>query len=130
MQKSTKTKESKLIIAFGSQVTGRANAMSDFDFAVLERKPLTLAKRVQISQHLAKKFKINDDKIDIVDLQRTSPLLMYEVAQKGKLVEGSDFDFIRFKVRAWKTYLDTAKFRRLREQSIKEYVQRIYLQKA
>ena len=125
-----KAKKNRLIIAFGSQVTGRANAMSDFDFAVLEKRPLTLTTRMNLSGYLAKKLKINEDKIDLVDLHTASPLLAYEVAQKGKLVEGTDFDFIRFKVRAWKVYLDTAKFRRLREQSIKEYVQRISLQKA
>ncbi len=130
MKKRAKKEKNRLIIAFGSQATGHANAASDFDFAVLEEKPLTLAKKFKLIDYLAKKLKINEDKIDVVDLNTASPLLLHEVAQKGKLVEGSDFDFIRFKVRAWKTYLDTAKFRRLREQSIKEYVKRICLQKA
>ena len=103
--------------------------MSDFDFAVLGEKALTLSKKTRLSEYLAKKLKINEDKIDLVDLNTASPLLCYEVAQKGKLVEGNDFDFIRFKVRAWKIYLDTAKFRRLDEQMIKKYVQRIRLQK-
>lgn len=124
--KILKAKKNRLIISFGSQITGRVNANSDFDFAVLEDKPLTLSKITTISHHLAKKLKINDDKIDIVDLNNASPLLCYEVAQKGKLVEGNDFDFIRFKVRAWKTYLDTAKFRRIDEQMIKNYVKGIY----
>jgi len=122
-------KKDRLIIAFGSQITGHANANSDFDFAVLEKKPLTLSKKMRLFDYLAKKLKINEDKIDIVDLNTASPLLCYEVAQKGKLVEGNDFDFIRFKVRAWKVYLDTAKFRRLGEQVIREYVKRIHLQK-
>ncbi len=125
----SKIKKSALIISFGSQTTGQADAMSDFDFAVLAEKPLTLSQKVKLCDHLEKKLKINPDKIDLVDLHTASPLLSYEVAQKGKLIEGSDFDFIRFKVRAWKTYLDTAKFRRIDEQMIKNYVQGIYLQK-
>ena len=124
-----KTKKNKLIISFGSQATGRANAMSDFDIAVLYDKKLTLTQMTQISHRLAKKLKINEDKIDLVDLNTASPLLSYEVAQNGKLIEGSNFDFIRFKVRAWKVYLDTAKFRRIGEQMIKNYVKRIRLQK-
>jgi len=120
----------RLIIAFGSQVTGNTNTESDFDFAVLENKPLTLERKFELFDYLEKKFKINSDKIDIVDLQTASPLLAYEVAQKGKLVEGSDFDFIRFQVRAWKVYLDTAKFRRAGEEMIKRYVKRIHQQKA
>ena len=118
-----------LIIAFGSQISGNANSQSDFDFAVLAEKPLTLKQKMSFSTRLAKKLKINEDKMDLVDLNNTSPLLMQEVAQKGKLIEGTEFDFIRFKVRAWKTYLDTAKFRRLGEQMVKNYVQRIRLQK-
>ena len=117
-----KTKKNKLIISFGSQATGRANAMSDFDIAVLYDKKLTLTQMTQISHRLAKKLKINEDKIDIVDLRESSPLLQYEVAQNGKLVNGTEFDFIRFKIRAWKVYLDTTKFRQLREQMIKKYV--------
>lgn len=124
-----KTGSKRLIIAFGSQVTGHANAESDFDFAVLDTKPLTLEQKFELFDYLEEKFKINSDKIDIVDLNTASPLLAYEVAQKGKLVEGTEFDFIRFKVRAWKVYLDTAKFRRIDEQMIKNYVKGIYLQK-
>lgn len=119
-----------LIIAFGSQVAGTANAESDFDFAVLEDKPLSLERKFELFDYIEDKFKINADKIDIVDLSTASPLLAYEVAQKGRLVEGSDFDFIRFQVRAWKVYLDTAKFRRIGEEMVKRYVQRIHKQKA
>jgi predicted nucleotidyltransferase len=128
-KKDKKTNKKRLIISFGSQVSGRANALSDFDFAVLEEKPLSLSKMTQISHYLAKKLKINEEKMDLVDLSTASPLLLYEVAQKGKLVEGNDFDFIRFKVRAWKIYLDTAKFRRLGEKAVKKYVKGIRLQK-
>ena len=118
-----------LIIAFGSQISGKTRGGSDFDFAVLARKSLTLSERSALSARLSKKLGINEDKIDLVDLHKSSPLLLYEVAKKGKLIEGTDFDFIRFKVRAWKVYQDTAKFRRLGEQMVKKYVQRIHFQK-
>ncbi|OHA24332.1 MAG: hypothetical protein A3B11_02115 [Candidatus Taylorbacteria bacterium RIFCSPLOWO2_01_FULL_44_26] len=104
-----------LVIAFGSQAKGRATATSDFDFAVFSGGPLSLSERTDIGESLSKKLNINEDKIDIVDLYSVSPLLKFEVAKKGKLVEGEMFDFIRFKVRALKEYEDTAKFRRLRE---------------
>ena len=118
--------ETSLIISFGSQTKGRATNRSDFDFAALDRAPLSLSKRTKIGERLSKKYDINEDKIDLVDLSTASPLLKYEVATTGKLVEGTQFNFIRFKVRAWKEYLDTAKFRRLREKSIKQYVQRLH----
>ena len=115
-----------LIIAFGSQQTNFARADSDFDFAILTEKPLSLAVRTKISERLSRKFKINEDKIDITDLSTASPLLLYEVSKKGKLIEGDSFDFIRFKVRAWKIYQDTRKFRILKEKMVKNYVKGLH----
>ena len=39
-----------------------------------------------------------------------------EVVKKGRLIEGDALDLIRFKVRTFKEYTDTAKFRRAREE--------------
>jgi predicted nucleotidyltransferase len=107
-----------LIIAFGSQVKGNSNSSSDFDFGVLEDIPLTLSRRTDLADYISKKLNINEDKIDLVDLYTVSPILKFEVAKNGKLIEGQDFDFIRFKVRAMKEYQDTAKFRLLRKKII------------
>lgn len=104
-----------LIIAFGSQVRGRATGISDFDFGVLKEKPFSLSERADLSYRISKKLNINEDKIDLVDLSTASPILKFEVARTGKLIEGEEFDFIRFKVRAMKEYQDTAKFRKIRE---------------
>jgi len=104
-----------IVITFGSQTTGLATASSDFDFGVFADKPLTLTERTHLAGRLAKKFRLNEDKIDLVDLTTASPILKFEVAKVGKLVIGEQFDFIRYKVRAFKEYQDTAKFRRLRE---------------
>lgn len=105
-----------LIIAFGSQVSGKSTTMSDHDFGVLGKQSLSLSERTDLSDYISKKLDINEDKIDIVDLRTASPLLKFEVARNGKLIDGEYFDFIRFKVLAFKEYVDTAKFRRLREE--------------
>ena len=107
-------------MAFGSQVNGRAKDGSDYDFGVLKEKRLSLSDRVGIGEFIAKKLEINEDKIDLIDLSSASPLLKFEVARNGKLVDGNYVDFIRFKVRAFKEYVDTAKFRRLREKIMTE----------
>lgn len=113
-----------LIIAFGSQVTGRSTKKSDFDFGVLADRQLSLSDRADLSESLAKTQSVHEDSIDLVDLNLASPILKFEVAKSGKLVSGDYVDFIRFKVRAFKEYVDTAKFRRIREQSImKKYAQ-------
>lgn len=104
-----------LIIAFGSQIKGTARNGSDFDFGVYSGRSLTLSDRTDIAERLSKNLNINEDKIDLIDLSSALPLLKFEVAKNGKLIEGETFDFIRFKVRALKEYVDTAKFRRMRE---------------
>lgn len=106
---------SPLIIAFGSQIKGTATAASDHDFGVFAGYLLSLEERSDIAGSLAQKFSLNEDLIDLVDLSSVSPILKFEVAKHGKLIQGSEFDFIRFKVRAFKEYQDTAKFRRMRE---------------
>ena len=104
-----------LIIAFGSQVAGRATSNSDHDFGVLKEKPLSLSDRVAMAEFISDKLDTNEDKIDMIDLSSASPMLKFEIARNGRLIEGDYADFIRFKVRAFKEYVDTAKFRRLRE---------------
>ena len=39
-----------LIIAFGSQISGKTHERSDYDFAVLARKPLILTGQTKLSQ--------------------------------------------------------------------------------
>lgn len=113
----------KLIIAFGSRVTGNSSDESDYDFAVLPNTELTLSDRTDIAEYIANKYMINEDKIDLIDLSCASPILKFEIAQKGKLIEGNTFDFTRFKVHAFKQYADTAKFRKIRSSILlKDYV--------
>lgn len=114
----------KLIILFGSRATGKAGESSDTDIAVLADHPLTLKDKMKLAEDTANRLNVNEDKVDIVDIWHASPLLQYQVAQYGKLLEGDNFDFTRFKVLAWKRYLDTSKFRRAREKALEQYVKR------
>ncbi len=110
----------KLIILFGSQATGNAGKTSDTDIAVLGDRPLTLDERSELEEKYANRFSVSEEMIDLVDLSIAPPILRYQVAQSGKLLHGSEEDFIRFKVLAWKQYLNTEKFRRYRQQSLED----------
>ena len=112
-----------LVILFGSQARGTAGKSSDTDVAALSDHPLTLAEKSELGERIAKRLKVSDEQIDVVDLWNAPPLLAHQVGETGTLLEGARFDFNRFRIRAWKQYLDTAKFRRAREQSLKQYVQ-------
>lgn len=105
----------KLIILFGSHASGKAGESSDTDIAVLADHSLTLKEKMKLTEDIANRLNVNEDKVDIVDIWHAPPLLQHQIAKHGKLLEGDNFDFTRFKVLAWKRYLDTAKFRRARE---------------
>ncbi|MEK7630223.1 MAG: nucleotidyltransferase domain-containing protein [Patescibacteria group bacterium] len=108
----------RIIILFGSQVKGKTGKMSDFDIAVFAGHALSFEERGLIAEEFAEKFKVAEDKVDVVDLWTASPLLQQEVATHGKLLEGDEYAFLRFRVLAWKRYQDTAKFRRARERAL------------
>jgi len=110
----------KLIILFGSQATGTAGKTSDTDIAVLGDRPLTLDERSKLEEKYAAHFSISEEMIDLVDLSIAPPILRYQVVQSGKLLYGTEEDFIRFKVLAWKQYLNNEKFRRFRQQSLED----------
>lgn len=112
----------KLIILFGSQATRKTRSGSDTDVAVLADRPLSLEDKSHLGQALAQELSVSEDGIDIVDLQTAPPLLQQQVSTHGKLLRGSADDWLRFRVLAWKRYLDTAKFRRAREQSLMKSV--------
>lgn len=114
----------KLIILFGSQAREKAGLNSDTDVAVLADHSLSLEEKSALGDLWAEKLGVSEDSIDLIDLWSAPPLLEYQIAQHGKLLEGKQEDFIRFKVLAWKRYVDTAKLRKVREESLKKYVQR------
>ena len=116
----------KLLILFGSRARGTQGRMSDTDVAVLADRPLTMKDKGMVAEQIAPALHVSEDAIDIVDLQNASPLLQYHVAEEGKLLRGTVFDFTRFKVLAWKRYLDTARFRKARHESLKRHVERIH----
>jgi predicted nucleotidyltransferase len=116
----------KLIILFGSQARNTAGEQSDTDIAVLAGGPLSLEEKSELGERVAQKLGVSEEKVDVIDLWDAPPLLAHQVGETGKLIEGERFDFNRFRIRAWKQYLDTAKFRRAREQSLKKHVARTY----
>lgn len=112
----------KLIILFGSQATGNAGRKSDFDIAVLGESVLNLEEKSEIAGQMSEKLSVSEDEIDIVDLNSASPLLWQEVAVNGKLLDGNEFDFLKFKLLSWKTFLDTERFRKIRKESLSQNI--------
>jgi hypothetical protein len=79
--------------------------------------------RVQLIGELMSAFESND--VDVVILNDAPPLLTYEgVIRGGRLLfEGDRLARIRFEVRAFQEYVDTAPLREVQNQYLKKAIQ-------
>lgn len=122
----------KMLVLFGSRAIGKTHANSNWDSAVLynrtirdsfcQQRPFSW---FEVPHILGSLFALNSDKIDVVELDRPSPLLGFQVARDGKLLyEQQPGEFIKFQCKAWKIYADTAKFRKAQQESIELWLQK------
>lgn len=105
----------KLIILFGSLVSGNIHRESDADIAIVPEKALSLQNELSLRNEL---FRVFRRAVDLVDLKRASPLLLGQIAKSGKLLYGHKREFIAFRIYAMKRYIDFEPYFRLREKTI------------
>ncbi|MEN9221026.1 MAG: nucleotidyltransferase domain-containing protein [Thermostichus sp. BF3_bins_97] len=116
----------KLVVLFGSQARGCATTQSDWDLAYQFWQPVSAWEELDLSLKLAMYLGIPTDDLDAVNLWGCSPLLAQIIASEGKLIyEAEPGLFAWFRVKSWKQYLDTAKFRQLQGESIRRGLERL-----
>ncbi len=109
-----------LILMHGSQVSGKTHPKSDTDIAVMQKDGDKNLDLLSLYGNFAKIFKT--DKIDIVNLTRANPLLLFTVARKSKLLAGSKVDYERFLRLAFYKYNDYKPYLKYEAEFIKERV--------
>lgn len=111
-----------LIVLFGSQVWGSAKEGSDVDLGlVLDTYPIAPEEELRLIRDLV--WATENADLDITILNHADPLLGYHVACHGHpLYEREPCSFNRFQLRAWKRFIDTAKFRRLQRPFIEAFL--------
>lgn len=95
----------KMLILFGSRARGDTHGKSDWDFAALYDEEIreTFCNNrgfawFEVPGIIEEFFSINSDNIDIVELNRASPLIAHFVARDGKLLyEKEPGEFEKFK---------------------------------
>ncbi len=116
----TRQEDLQLIILFGSLAKGTLHPRSDIDLAFLfdhPVDPLHLTNRVVQLLHT--------DRVDVVDLRRTTPLLAFSAAKNGRvLYERSPGIFNIFYSHAFRRFIDTAKLREAQAQAIRSFRER------
>jgi len=66
------------------------------------------------------------ERIDIAFLNEASPLLLYQVVKKGELMAYKSYPkMVEFQLRCLKKYWETSKFRKMKEQVLRDYIERM-----
>ena len=74
----------KLVVLFGSQVTGKTHKESDVDVAYLSERKLSFSEEAFLNTDLTEVFR--NDAVSLVDLKRASPLLQKQVVMNAIVV--------------------------------------------
>ena len=112
-----------LLVTFGSYKTERFTDRSDIDIGYVPRAPLDARKKLGLMGDLVLLFK--RDRIDLVDLSRANPLLLYEVACNSHVLYEEDDSYLKFKLKASARYADTKFLRQQRKEYLNSLIREI-----
>src|SRR3972149_7389299 len=108
----------RIVLLFGSAVSGKTHKKSDTDLAFLFDKPadiLALTNRVIRLLHT--------DNVDVIDLRRANPLVKFAAVKSGMLLyEKEPGLFNEFYSLAFRRYVDTKKLRDTQVVSIRQFL--------
>ncbi|MBD2150014.1 nucleotidyltransferase domain-containing protein [Pseudanabaena sp. FACHB-1277] len=120
----------KLLILFGSRATGQNHEDSDYDFALIcdqqiyqdwKKKGKSWFSLYSIFENV---FDLPNETVDIVDLDRCSPILAHEIACDGKLLyEKRSGEYDEFLKRSLMSHEQTGKMRQEQRQNLERKLQ-------
>ena len=106
--------DTHFVSLFGSQAKGSVSSRSDVDVAVLlkDEEKATLDSQSEMASRLMSL--LNVGRVDVVFLNKATPLLCYEVIRDGKVIFADpQFDVLQYKTRVLSHYHDTTHLRDL-----------------
>ena len=119
IQTFAKKYDLNLLLLFGSQVDKKyLHQESDFDIAYSSKKELTGKEIIDFNYDLINFF--HCDLIDLTNIKKTNPLLMYQISKNSKLLYGNKMDYLKFKAIAFKKYIDSQPLFELQDILIKK----------
>lgn len=106
----------QLAYLFGSQATGKAGPLSDFDFGVLFRAMLSPAERFRRRLSLIAELmgELHAQHIDVVVLNDAPPAIRFKIIEHGQIIYNEDERArVRFEAKTMSEYFDTKPLREL-----------------
>lgn len=114
----------KLILLFGSRVTGKLNKESDFDVAYLPSRNLDFDQENDINLQFTSIFM--HDRVDTVDMRKASPLLFYAIFKNCQVLFAQDnLIFYRYRAYAAKQFADAKNFYERKILKVKEAIAKL-----
>ncbi len=108
---------------FGSMARDAAGPLSDLDVAVyLDGHQDFFSERLQLMESLAKR--LASERFDLVVLNAAPLVLKFQVVKTGRLLKDDHVRRVMFETQVVKEYLDTAYFRSVQYDYLKEALQR------
>lgn len=108
----------RLLLQFGSSVTGKVHPGSDVDLGVLLEKPhLALGEHAGLLHELQRLF--TDREVDLAFLNHADPLFLKKVTEDCRLLHGAPADLQRLKLYAFKRYQDHRRYLDLERRFVK-----------
>ena len=109
-----------LILAFGSQITGKIHPDSDLDIAVLGKKILNQENYSALLFDLIKIFP--EKEIDLVIINHADPLLLKKILENCRLLYGSKRGLANLKMYSFSRYCDYQKYFNLEEKFVHQFI--------
>ena len=110
----------KLILLHGSRASGKTHSHSDIDIAVLREDGGKKLDQIALTSQLIGLF--NNNTIDVSDLTRANPLLLFNATQKSKLLSGSVDDYNKLKLKAFHRFNNYSKYFKIESELIHDKV--------
>ena len=99
----------RLVLQFGSSVTGKDHARSDVDIAVLLEQPtLFPAEYAELLHELQRHFP--DRKVDLALLNHADPLFLKKIIEYCEILYGPVEELHKLKIYAFKRYQDHRRY--------------------
>ncbi len=107
----------RVILQFGSTVTGTTHDRSDLDLAVqLDTPDVSLETILEIQDALQSRF--SGREVDVAILNQADPLFRKKIMEGCRMLFGTSHDFARLRLYAFKTYQDFKPYLELERQSV------------
>jgi predicted nucleotidyltransferase len=107
------------IILHGSYAKGTVHSGSDFDIAVVGKRPIGFTEIMEIQSNFGQLFEtVGINNLDVKPLDRVDALFRYLVVRDSILLAGNLHDYNEFKAYAFRAFIDTADLRILERRMI------------